>query len=131
MPTKKTTKVDPLAALADAWQSKRQERLALQKQVDALQKEENDFKAQLIQGLQAATIRAIGGALGTATLTRKREPAMADWDTLYAHIQATGEFDLMYRRVNAAAVKERWEHGVEVPGVQAIEITDLSWSKAK
>ncbi len=126
-----TTKVDPLAQLADAWQTKRTERLALQKQVDAMQKEENEYKAQLIQGLQSATIRAIGGALGTATLVTKREPAMADWDTLYTHIQATGEFDLMYRRVNAAAVKERWELGMEVPGVQAIEITDLSWSKAK
>ena len=128
---KTPTKVDPLAQLADAWQTKRTARLALQKQVDALQKEENEFKTQLIQGLQTATIRAIGGALGTATLVKKREPAMDDWDTLYAHIQATGEFDLMYRRVNAAAVKERWELGVEVPGVQAIEITDLSWSKAK
>lgn len=120
-----------LAQVADLWHSTRQRRLAAQKQVDTIQEEEQKLKQALINGLRDAGVRAIGGGLGTATLRTKPEPTVTDWDAVYDHIRSTGEFELVYRRINAAAIKERWEAGVEVPGVQSIEVTDISWSKAK
>jgi len=119
-----------LSQLADDWDTLRAERLALQKEVDQLKETETRLKNALIDCLQKDTT-AIGGKRGTATLTRKMEPTIADWDRLYAHIHETGEFDLLYRRINPLSVKERWEQKLEVPGVQSIEVLNISWSKAK
>jgi len=38
---------------------------------------------------------------------------------------------LLFRRINAAAVKERWENTVLVPGVAAFPVEKLSITKAK
>lgn len=119
-----------LSQLADDWDTMREKRLLLQKEVDKLKETETQLKDTLTTCLLNQT-NAIGGKRGTATLTRKKEPTIADWEPLYAHIQATGEFDLLYRRINPLSVKERWDHDVVVPGVQSIEILNISWSKAK
>jgi hypothetical protein len=120
-----------LSGLADHWNATRTQRLAMQKEVDALQANETKLKEQLITYLLESGSTAIGGQTGTAKLVHKKEPTVADWDALWAHIQQTGEFELLYRRMNAASVKERWEAGETVPGVQSIDVTNISWSKAK
>ena len=120
-----------LSGLADRWNATRTQRLALQKEVDTLQEHETKLKEQLITYLLESGSTAIGGASGTAKLVHKKEPTVADWDALWAHIQTTGEFELLYKRMNAASVKERWEAGETVPGVQSIDGTNISWSKAK
>lgn len=119
-----------LARLADEWDTLREKRLASQREVDKLKEEETKLKDILI-GALTKKVTSIGGKRGTATLTRKKEPTISDWDKLYKHIKKTGEFDLLYRRINPLSVKERWEHNQEVPGVQSIEVLNISWSKAK
>ena len=52
-------------------------------------------------------------------------------DALYAHVKATGEFDLLYKRLNASAVNQRWEDGKVVPGTQPFPVEELSIRKAK
>lgn len=119
-----------LSQLADDWDLMREKRLALQKEVDKLKETETKLKNILTHCLQKQT-NAIGGKRGTASLTRKQEPTIEDWAPLYAHIRKTGEFDLLYRRINPLSVKERWENKLIVPGVQSIEVLNISWSKAK
>jgi hypothetical protein len=118
-----------LAKLADDWSNTRRARLALQKQVDDLQADETKFKERLVAELLASGSTAIGGTEGTAKLVHKKEPTVTDWDALWGHIKQTGEFELLYRRMNAASVKERWEAGETVPGVQSVDLINISWSK--
>ena len=61
----------------------------------------------------------------------KDEPAIDNWPELYKHIQKTGEFELLQRRLNTGSVKERWEIGKKVPGVTSIPVESLSDTKAK
>jgi len=122
---------EALAVLVDAYNLKRIERLALKKEVDALEKQEQEVKALLIQALKNAGATAHGGKTAIVKLVTKNEPTAGDWDKLYAHIRSTGEFELLYRRINPASIKERKDLGVEVPGIEWFPTESLSLSQIK
>ena len=53
-----------------------------------------------------------------------------DWSKLAKHIIKTGEIELLERRASKSACLERWEDGKGVPGVDMLEVRDLSMTKA-
>lgn len=117
-----------LARLVDAYYQKREERLALQREVDKLDTQEKEFKALIISSLRDEKITSIGGKLKRATLNTKNKPSVNNWPALYAHIRETGEFDLLQRRLTETAVQVRWEDKLVVPGVVPFPVDDLSLS---
>jgi hypothetical protein len=119
------------AKLADAYNLKRKARLALQKQVTDLEEEEKELKGDLIAALASEKATAVGGSTCTIEMKTVMEPTVADWKKLQEHIRATGNFELLYQRVNGKAVKERWDNKEEVPGVQRFPVTKLSISQIK
>jgi hypothetical protein len=118
-----------IAVLIDIYNKARHDRLDEQKKVDALEVQEKKWKAELIATLKEAELTAAGGKTAIAKLVIKNEPAVKSIDDLYRHIRETGEFDLLYRRVNNAAVKARWDQGVVVPGVESYPVESLSLSQ--
>jgi hypothetical protein len=125
------TSLEKAAKLADEWNSARKIRLAEQKKVDLMEEAEKALKDDLIHELQMAGASAVGGASCTVELKLKMEPTVMDWTTLRKHIQETGHFDLLYQRINTKAVKERWDLGTEVPGVQKYPTEVLSVHQLK
>jgi phosphate uptake regulator len=119
------------AILADAYNEARKTRLAAQKVADALEIEEKALKASLIENLKAAQATSVGGKTAIVRLVIKNEPQASDMDALYAHIRATGEFELLYRRINPASIKERKDVGVDVPGISWFSVETLSLSQVK
>ena len=117
--------------LAVLYQKKRDERLAMDKQAAKLAEEEAALKNQVFDALHAANINSVGNSKHVFAIVTKMEPQVEDWPALYAHIKQTGHFELLFRRINAAAVKERWENTVLVPGVAAFPVEKLSITKAK
>ena len=117
--------------LVDAYNFKRNERLAVKKHVDTLEKEEHELKAKLIEAIKGAGASAVGGKTAIVKLVTKDEPTAGDWDKFYAHIRNTGEFELLYRRINPASIKERKDLGVDVPGIDWFPIESLSLSQIK
>jgi hypothetical protein len=113
------------------WRKKRAERLKLEKEARALQVEEKALKDQIIAALRNSENKSVSNGERIIQLVPKEEPVVNDWDILYAYIKRTGNFELLYRRLNPAAVKERWEVGAVVPGVAEIEVYDLSDTAAK
>jgi hypothetical protein len=118
-----------LGILVDSYFSKREERLALQHQVDALEKEEKALKQSIIEQIRAEKISSIGGRKMRATIQTKQKPQVSSWPALYDHIRSTGEFDLLQRRLTETAVSARWEEKIIIPGVQAFPVDDISLSK--
>lgn len=118
-----------LGALVDSYSSKRDERLKLQREVDKLDKEEKELKKLIIDQLRLERISSIGGAVKRATLQTKNKPAVDNWPKLYEHIQKTGEFDLLQRRLTETAVASRWEDKIIIPGIVAFPVDDLSLSQ--
>lgn len=120
-----------ILAMAQEYDKLRAERLAIEKQAESVKERESELKRQIMDGLQAAKINSVGDTKKIYALVQKDEPVADDWKALYEHIQATGEFELLYRRINPAAIKERWELGIKVPGVQKFPALVLSITKAK
>lgn len=117
--------------LALAWRKKREERIELQKQVDALEAEEKALQQQVIEALQRARNKSVSNGDRLFQIVTTNEPQVDDWNVLYKHILSTGHFELLHRRINSKAIKERWDEEEKIPGIGSIPVTKLSDTKAK
>lgn len=131
-----------MGACVDLYKKWQVERLAAKKDVDALEEIEKGIKAHIIDNLPKGDT----GAVGTDYVGRAYNETMyviEDWDKFYAHIRKTGEFDLLNRAVNQAAIKERvgsqeppkteaarkkWRPKLP-PGVRSMNVVKLSVTK--
>lgn len=117
-----------IAQLADLLYTTRQDRLALAKQVEEMQKLETAIKDYIIDNLSKDST-GVAGKVARVSIVPKVRPVVEDWDKFYAHIKKTGNFELMQRRVSDPAIKERWEDNKEVPGVTHYPYKDISLTK--
>ena len=119
-----------LSALADKYYLKRQQRLAEQKKVDALEEDEKRMRDTIMGELKAQKAQTVGGKVGCAELKFKKFPVISDQAAFDKYAKKKGNEDLIKHTMNATAVKERWENGVVIPGVKAEEVVTLSITKA-
>lgn len=117
--------------IAIAWRAAREARLAKQKEVEELEIKEKKLKQEVIAALSKSKNKAVSNGERLFQLKTTMEPVAEDWAALYEHVRKTGEFELLFRRINPASVKERWEQGLTVPGVNKIPVETLSDTKAK
>ena len=118
-----------LAAKADRYYTLRQERLARQKEVDAMEAEEKALKAELIEEIGEQDARGVAGEVCRVTIVTKVKPVLKDFDALIAWVRRRNAWELMRHQVNDAAVKERWDAGQDIPGVEPFTVVDLSVNK--
>lgn len=64
---------------------------------------------------------------GSITLATDTVADVLDWDVLHSHIQKTGDFSLLQRRVSVTSYREALSLGVEVPGVAPREIKKINY----
>ena len=122
------------AAAADLLYSIREQRYALQKQVAELKAQEAEITDFLINTLPASDATGVSGKLARVTIVSNTVAQVNDWDALYDHILKTGKknpgvFALLQRRVGDKAVKDVWDAGKTVPGVEPFGIKTLSLNK--
>lgn len=118
-----------LAACADRLFELREKRLEEQKKVDAIEAEEKAVKEHLIQNLPKSEASGVAGKLCRVTVITKPVPQVQDWDKFYAYVGKTKSFDLLQRRLTDTAIKERWEAGKKIPGVEPFNVVTLSVNK--
>jgi hypothetical protein len=115
---------------ADLLYTIRANRLDLEKQAAELKAQEGLLKQHFIDRLgkdQAA--EGVVGSLCTVRVLSDVFPIVTDWDAVYEYIKKNGEFDLMQRRLNDKAVKDRWENGQSVPGTDKMMGQKVSVTK--
>ena len=118
-----------LGACADRLFTLREQRLNAQKEVDKLASEESAIKEHIINTLPKSEASGVAGKLARVTVVTKQVPQVKDWDKFYAHVKKTGQFELLQRRLTDAAIKERWEAGKQVPGVESFNAVTVSINK--
>lgn len=130
---KEGKKLSPRAmgVLVDAYKRIEAERLAADKVAGALKEQETLLKLSVIAALKKADIKSIGGTTYSTALTQEEKPTVKDWPKFYEFIKANDAFELLERRVSSSAVKERWEDGKQVPGVDRFPVDKLSFTKLK
>jgi hypothetical protein len=104
-------------------------RLRLQKKCEALKKMETTLEEHLIQNVPKSKAGGVVGQRMRAELYSKEIPRVEDWPKFYAHVAKTKEWDLLQRRVNDGAVKERWEAKKAIPGVGKFTAIKVSLTK--
>jgi hypothetical protein len=123
-----------LAAAADELFKVRADRLALQKDVDALQARETELSEHLIGSLPKSDATGVAGKLCRVTVVSKTIVSVTDWPAYYGYIAANakknpGIWSLLQKRVGETAVKEMWEAGKTVPGAERMLVPKLSINK--
>ena len=120
---------ESLAQAADLLYSTRQSRLAVEKQVDELAAIETKIKEYLIAQLPKGDASGVAGSLARVSLKTKTKAQVENWEELYRHIEETGSWELVQRRISETAVRDRWEQGEEVPGVSKFHAIEVSCTK--
>jgi len=98
----------------------RQERIALQKDVDKMKAEEDGRLAAYITEMENGDMDLVQGELGKISIKPVETAEVTSYPDLYQYIKETGSFDLLQRRVSLTGVRERWQEGNEVPGVARV-----------
>lgn len=120
-----------LGSCADKLYELREKRLAMQKEVDAVEAEEKALKEHIINTLPKSEASGISGKVANVKVVTKEVPNLEDQEQFFKYLKKTGDFDLIQRRLNAAAVQARWEAGKEVPGVNHFTAVTVSLTKVK
>jgi hypothetical protein len=115
--------------LVDRYISTKAQRLAAEAEAKEIKEIEDNLKSTIIAKYREQGLKALGAKNGTVKMNKRMEPVTTDWLELWKHIQATGEFDLLHKRLTTTAVEERWEEGEVIPGVGVREVFSLSVSK--
>lgn len=118
-----------LGACADRMYQLRQKRLEMQKEVDKVAAEEAALKEHIINTLPKSEASGVAGKLARVAVVTKQVPQVKDWDAFYKYVKRTGQFDLLQRRLSEVAIKERWDAGKEVPGVEHFTVVTVSINK--
>jgi hypothetical protein len=114
---------------ADMYAEVRELRLAMQKVVDEVQEREREIREHIIANLSKSEDTGAAGKRYRAQIVKKVVPQVADWPALWAHILKTKRFDLLQKRVAERAVKDVWEEGSSVPGVEKFNAIEVSITK--
>lgn len=118
-----------LGACIDKLYRMRADRLALQKKVDAAKEQEKVLTEHLIQHLSKEKADGVKGKLAKASINRTVVAHAVDWKKFYAHVLKTKSFELLQKRLNDKACKERWDDNKVVPGIEPFAVIKVSVTK--
>jgi hypothetical protein len=122
--------IPPLdAAKCDLRYQIREWRLQLQRQVEELQKIETALNNHFIETLPLSQASGVAGHVARIQIQTKIVPQAADWALIWEHVRKTRSYDLLQRRLNNAAVEERWQDGKVIPGVETFHAKTVSCTK--
>lgn len=114
---------------ADLYSEIRELRLAMQKMVDDVKARENEIKEHIIQELPKSNNTGAAGRRYRAQIVTKEVPTLKDWDAFTAYVVEANRFDLLHKRVADKPVKDLWEAGEAVPGIEKFKAVDVSITK--
>lgn len=110
-------------------------RLAMQKEVDAVEAYEKALKRHLIDTIPKDSAGVFGLQYKAKVITKPTIRVSQDgWPALLNWVRQTGRFDILQKRVNAAPLLELWDggesaNGVAIPGTERAVDVDLSLTK--
>jgi hypothetical protein len=108
----------------------RAKRINAQRKVDAMKEAEGLLEEHILTGLNVARLEGSKGKLATAAISRRTIARCKDWPAFFAWVKDTNSFDMIQKRINDSAFRERQEAGVQVVGVEPFESVSLSLTKS-
>ena len=107
----------------------RSQRLDVEKVVKTMKSDELALRGHIKQMLDSINLDGAKGSAATAAVITSVDPVAKDWLQIYEFIRENDAFDMLQKRLSSMAVKERWESGILVPGIEKFDNWDLSITK--
>lgn len=118
-----------LGACIDLAYTLQQEYLALKAKADEAAAKVREIEEHIIDTFPKSGLEGGKGKLASATLTQSLEPTAKNWDLIFPWVEEHAAWDILYRRINAKAWRDRLEAGEVVPGVEPFNRIKLSIRK--
>jgi hypothetical protein len=131
MAAKKQVFPKKLGEAVDRLYALREERLVLERQAEELKSQETALKDHLIATFGKSGLEGAAGAVARCSVTQAATASVVDWEALRAWVKKTGAWELLQKRVNDVAYRERLEAGEAVPGVETFMATRVSCTRIK
>lgn len=121
-----------LSKIADQLYTLRQERLAAQKEVDKLEAQEKELRAQLFANLKASPTGAVAGSVAKAEIKTSIVPSLVDPEAFRKWCaKSPKRADCLKVSVVTDAWRTHVSNGDVVDGVESFTKEDLSLTKVK
>jgi hypothetical protein len=99
----------------------------LNKQLKDLNVCKDALENKLYKLMATAGISRASNGVATVSIGTEVVFNATDWDAVYAHVQSTGDFSIMHRRLSNAAIREIESAGGAVPGTEAVEMQKVNF----
>jgi hypothetical protein len=119
-----------LGACIDKLYGLRAKRLAAQKKIEAMGAMETAYENHILNTFAKADLDGAKGKTATAGIKRQTIYSIKDWEAFTGYVAETKQWDLMRKQAGSTACRERYDNGVEIPGIEPIAKITLSLTKA-
>lgn len=106
-----------IGAKIDAMWELREQKRALEAEMERLEKQMQDLEHELLTHMDAEETTKAGGDRATVTVSESIKPSVEDWDALYAFIYRHKAWHLLERRASVTGCRELFETKGVIPGV--------------
>lgn len=115
----------------------RAKRLALEKQTEALKKQESEVQGDLVVRLGKLGVDSARCSKGTVSVTRPVVASVKDWPSFYAWLRRNNLLEMLQRRVSQGVVEEWFEQAAPakkakgIPGLERVSIVKFHATAAR
>jgi hypothetical protein len=110
------------------------ERALIKAQMDGLNKRLKEFREALdqvdrllLKKMDDEGLSRTANNIASVSINEDIVPDVTNWDALYEHVQETGDFSLIQRRVSSTAYRELLKLGEQVPGLESRTIRRINF----
>lgn len=110
----------------DNWFRLERKRLDLQSQADDLREQAKEMQKEFSSVMKEQRILKFEATSCIVELNEQYDvPTVRSWELFYDHILRNNAFELLQKRISAPAVREHWEAGEHIPGVDKYPVDKI------
>ena len=114
---------------ADLYHDVRELRLSMEKEVEAVKARENEIREHIISNLSTSDDTGAAGKRYRAQIVVEVKPKVNDWNKVWDYVYHHNRFDLLQKRLGEKAVADLWADGVEITGIEKMNLKSVSITK--
>ena len=115
---KVTARMSTMGSTIDSLWSKREEKREAEAKIKAIEAEIASIEESLMERMDKEETSKSQGTKASVSITQAVVANVEDWASFHAYVAKNKYFHLLQKRVSDPAVRELWDAGKKVPGVQ-------------
>ena len=115
---KVTSRLSTMGSTIDSLWSKREEKREAEVKIKAIEAEIASIEESLMERMDKEETSKSQGTKASVSITQATVANVEDWAAFHAYIAKNKYFHLLQKRASDPAVRELWDAGKKVPGVQ-------------